>query len=90
MSFSVLARMIELMISLSVGMMLSTSLLHALPEAFEMHVQPNRLFLTLLIGLLAFSCSKSFPFSVIHIIMKETGIIMKKVSTNMKPDRQAG
>lgn len=46
--------MIELMISLSVGMMLSTSLLHALPEAFEMHVQPDRLFLTLLIGLLAF------------------------------------
>ena len=34
-SFSILSRMIELMISLSVGMMLSTALLHALPEAFE-------------------------------------------------------
>lgn len=52
--------MIELMISLSVGMMLSTSLLHALPEAFEMHVQPNRLFLTLLIGLLAFFLLEKF------------------------------
>ena len=52
--------MIELMISLSVGMMLSTSLLHALPEAFEMHVQPNRLFLPLLIGLLAFFLLEKF------------------------------
>ncbi len=52
--------MIELMISLSVGMMLSTSLLHALPEAFEMHVEPDRLFLTLLIGLLAFFLLEKF------------------------------
>ena len=59
-SFSILARMIELMISLSVGMMLSTSLLHALPEAFEMHVEPDRLFLTLLIGLLAFFFLEKF------------------------------
>ena len=59
-SFSILAKMIELMISLSVGMMLSTALLHALPEAFEMHVEPDRLFITLLIGLLAFFLLEKF------------------------------
>lgn len=52
--------MIELMISLSVGMMLSTSLLHALPEAFEMQAKPEHLFLTLLIGLLAFFLLEKF------------------------------
>lgn len=52
--------MIELMISLSVGMMLSTSLLHALPEAFEMPGHPDRLFLTLLIGLLSFFLLEKF------------------------------
>lgn len=46
--------MIELMISLSVGMMLSTSLLHALPEAAEMLEDADQLFMTLLIGLLGF------------------------------------
>ncbi len=59
-SFSILSKMIELMISLSVGMMLSTSLLHALPEAFEMQVEPDRLFITLLIGLLAFFLLEKF------------------------------
>lgn len=53
-SFSFLAKMIELMISLSVGMMLSTSLLHALPEAAEMLEDADVLFATLLIGLLVF------------------------------------
>ncbi len=53
-SFSILSKTIELMISLSVGMMLSTALLHALPEAFERFHSPDQLFLTLLIGLLAF------------------------------------
>lgn len=53
-SFSFLSKMIELMISLSVGMMLSTSLLHALPEAAEMFEDADKLFATLLIGLLGF------------------------------------
>ncbi len=53
-SFSFLAKMIELMISLSVGMMLSTSLLHALPEAAEMFEDADVLFATLLVGLLGF------------------------------------
>ncbi len=42
------------MVSLSVGIMLSTSLLHALPEAFESGTDPRHLFGALLAGLLAF------------------------------------
>jgi zinc and cadmium transporter len=46
--------MVDRMVSLSVGIMLSTSLLHALPEAFESKADPRTLFATLLGGLLAF------------------------------------
>jgi zinc and cadmium transporter len=46
--------MVERMVSLSVGILLSTSLLHALPEAFESKADPQTLFGTLLAGLLAF------------------------------------
>jgi zinc and cadmium transporter len=46
--------MVERMVSLSVGIMLSTSLLHALPEAFDSKTDPRHLFATLLGGLLAF------------------------------------
>ena len=53
-SFSLLSRMVERMVSLSVGIMLSTSLLHALPEAFESRADPRSLFATLLAGLLGF------------------------------------
>jgi zinc and cadmium transporter len=53
-SFTLLTKVVERMVSLSVGIMLSTSLLHALPEAFESHVDPRGLFATLLGGLLAF------------------------------------
>lgn len=42
------------MVSLSVGILLSTSLLHALPEAFESNADPHSLFATLLAGLLGF------------------------------------
>lgn len=42
------------MVSLSVGIMLATSFLHALPEAFESHADPHRLFALLLVSLLAF------------------------------------
>ncbi|HBF51913.1 MAG TPA: ZIP family metal transporter, partial [Massilia sp.] len=34
-SFTLLSKMVERLVSLSVGIMLSTSLLHALPEAFD-------------------------------------------------------
>jgi zinc and cadmium transporter len=46
--------MVERMVSLSVGIMLSTSLLHALPEAFESKADTRSLFATLLFGLFAF------------------------------------
>lgn len=59
-SFTFLSKMIELMISLSVGMMLSTSLLHALPEAAEMFENSDELFLTLLVGLLVFFLLEKF------------------------------
>jgi zinc and cadmium transporter len=53
-SFTLLAKVVERMVSLSVGIMLSTSLLHALPEAFESGADPRTLFATLLGGLMAF------------------------------------
>lgn len=53
-SFGLLSKMVERMVSLSVGILLSTSLLHALPEAFESHADPRALFATLLAGLLGF------------------------------------
>jgi zinc and cadmium transporter len=53
-SFALLSKMVERMVSLSVGILLATSLLHALPEAFESHADPRTLFAVLLGGLLAF------------------------------------
>jgi zinc and cadmium transporter len=53
-SFALLSKVVERMVSLSVGIMLSTSLLHALPEAFESGADPRSLFATLLAGLLCF------------------------------------
>ena len=55
-SLTVLSRVVDRMVSFSVGVLLATSLLHSLPEAFEAHngVEPNThaLFATLLAGLL--------------------------------------
>ncbi|MEN3294807.1 MAG: zinc and cadmium transporter [Burkholderiales bacterium] len=48
------------MVSLSVGIMLSTSLLHALPEAFESEADAHALFATLLGGLLGFFLLEKF------------------------------
>ena len=53
-SFTLLSKMVERLVSLSVGIMLSTSLLHALPEAFDSGASPHKLFATLLAGLLTF------------------------------------
>jgi zinc and cadmium transporter len=53
-SFALLSKVVEKMVSLSVGIMLATSLLHALPEAFESGADIKSLFATLLAGLLAF------------------------------------
>jgi zinc and cadmium transporter len=59
-SFALLSKMVERMVSLSVGIMLSTSLLHALPEAFESKADPRSLFATLLGGLLVFFMLEKF------------------------------
>lgn len=59
-SFSFLAKVVERMVSLSVGIMLSTSFLHALPEAFESQADPRKLFAVLLAGLLAFFLLEKF------------------------------
>lgn len=59
-SFTVLSKMVERMVSFSVGVLLSTSLLHALPEAFESNVDPHTLFAILLGGLFSFFLLEKF------------------------------
>jgi zinc and cadmium transporter len=59
-SFSLLSKMVERMVSLSVGILLSTSLLHALPEAFESSADARTLFAVLLAGLFGFFLLEKF------------------------------
>ncbi|QYF94466.1 ZIP family metal transporter [Massilia sp. PAMC28688] len=59
-SFAFLSKMVERLVSLSVGIMLSTSFLHALPEAFESSADARSLFATLLGGLLTFFLLEKF------------------------------
>jgi zinc and cadmium transporter len=51
---SVLARVVQHLVSLSAGVLLGTALLDVLPEAFESKASPQALFATLLGGLLFF------------------------------------
>lgn len=51
---SVLGRVVQHLVSLSTGVLLSTALLNVLPEAFESQVEPYDLFAALLGGLLFF------------------------------------
>ena len=52
---AVLGRLVHHLVSLSVGVLLGTALLHMLPEAFERPgANAHALFITLLVGLLAF------------------------------------
>lgn len=53
-SFGVLARYTQHMLSLAAGALLATAFLHLLPEAFESQVGAHDLFLTLLAGLVFF------------------------------------
>ena len=53
-SFGVLARYTQHMLSLAAGALLATAFLHLLPEAFESLISPHNLFLTLLVGLVFF------------------------------------
>jgi zinc and cadmium transporter len=53
-TISVLGRVVQNLVSLSTGVLLSTALLNVLPEAFESKASPQSLFATLLAGLLFF------------------------------------
>ena len=53
-SFGIVSRYTQHMLSLAAGALLATAVLHLLPEAFEAGVEPHNLFMTLLIGLLFF------------------------------------
>ena len=53
-SFTLLSKVVDRMVSLSVGIMLSTAFLHSLPEAFESRVDTHYLLMTLLGGLFGF------------------------------------
>ncbi len=53
-SFGVLARYTQHMLSLAAGALLGTALLHLLPEAFESGIEAHALFLTLLVGVVFF------------------------------------
>jgi zinc and cadmium transporter len=53
-SFGVISRYTQHMLSLAAGALLATAFLHLLPEAFEAGVPPQALFLTLLLGLVFF------------------------------------
>ena len=59
-SFTLLSKVVERMVSLSVGVMLSTAFLHSLPEALESTADPRTLFATLLAGLLGFFLLEKF------------------------------
>jgi len=53
-TLTVLSRVVKSLVSLSAGVLLGTSLLHVMPEAFESQASPHALFATLLGGLLFF------------------------------------
>jgi zinc and cadmium transporter len=53
-SFGVLSRYTQHMLSLAAGALMATAFLHLLPEAFESDLAPHTLFMTLLLGLVFF------------------------------------
>ena len=53
-TLAMLSRLVQHLVSLSAGVLLATALLNVLPEAFESAASPQRLFATLLGGLLFF------------------------------------
>ena len=53
-SFGIVSRYTQHMLSLAAGALLATAFLHLLPEAFESGAEPHNLFATLLVGLLFF------------------------------------
>ncbi len=53
-SFGLLTRFTQHMLSLAAGALLATAFMHLLPEAFESGIPPQALFMTLLLGLVFF------------------------------------
>ena len=53
-SFGMLARYTQHMLSLAAGALLATAFMNLLPEAFESQISPDHLFATLLVGLVFF------------------------------------
>ena len=53
-SFGIVSRYTQHMLSLAAGALLATAFLHLLPEAFDAGIEPHNLFMTLLVGLLFF------------------------------------
>jgi len=53
-SFGIVSRYTQHMLSLAAGALLATAFLHLLPEAFESGLEPHNLFVTLLFGLVFF------------------------------------
>jgi len=53
-SFGIVSRYTQHMLSLAAGALLATAFLHLLPEAFESGIAPHNLFVTLLFGLVFF------------------------------------
>jgi zinc and cadmium transporter len=53
-SFGVLARYTQHMLSMAAGALMATAFMHLLPEAFESGLEPHDLFLALLVGLVFF------------------------------------
>ena len=53
-SFGMLSRYTQHMLSLAAGALLATAFMHLLPEAFESQIDPKKLFATLLVGLVFF------------------------------------
>jgi zinc and cadmium transporter len=53
-SYGVMSRYTQHMLSLAAGALLATAFMHLLPEAFESTVTPHDLFMTLLLGLVFF------------------------------------
>jgi zinc and cadmium transporter len=53
-AYKVLGKLVDRMVSFSIGVLLSTALLHLLPEAIQTSGQIEQIFLMLLIGIFAF------------------------------------
>jgi zinc transporter ZupT len=79
-SLTVLSRVVDRMVSFSVGVLLATSLLHSLPEAFEAHCSPR-----CWPGCWASSCWKKSHCCVTRIIMRVTGMAITTGMIGRKP-----